>query len=287
MKFPNIFTPVLSISPADSHALNSALSHVKIKFANTNIFLTNKELELIQPLTPTDSKDSNQHIEILQSHQSKNSEYVCEAEAKRDSLARDDIINNTSLNPKALLIFIGGFMDSMHLVVFRQFAFFAQGDFVRLPNFCAKMYATFNSKALFSSLLPALVVQGYEPYIFAHSWGSANICKVLHKLDSAPNPLPKDSIKLLVTLDPVGYWKLHQKPQSIQHWCNIYIGDKFSHLKYSNICTYFGHAWNHCSGADSEIMLDNLHSKTKSAKIIHHASISTMLQAFNTANIPY
>lgn len=286
MNFPNIFTPVLSISPADSRTLNSTFSHAKIKFANTNIFLTNKELELIEPLTPADSKDSNQHIETLHFHQSKSAECGREAKMKCDLLTREDTINDTEPNPKALLIFIGGFMDSMHLVVFKQFAFFTQGDFVHLPNFCAKMYVTFNSKTLFCSLLPALVAQGYEPYIFAHSWGGANICKVLHRLDSAQNPLPKNSIKLLVTLDPVGYWKLRQKPRNLQHWCNIYIGDKFSHLKYSNICTYFGHAWNHCNAADSDIMLDNLHSKTKNAKILHHASISTMLQAFNDANTP-
>ncbi|MGI0406690.1 hypothetical protein ACRE1S_04965 [Helicobacter himalayensis] len=288
MKFPNIFTPVLNISSVDSCALNSALSRAKIKFTNTNIFLTSKELGLIQPLTPRDSTDSNQHHRISQFHQPKNIKYVCEAETKRNFLPQGDAGSEIkSPNPKALLIFIGGFMDSVHLVVFRQFAFFAQGDFAHLPNFCAKMYATFNSKTLFSSLLPALVAQGYESYIFAHSWGGANICKVLHKLDSTPNPLPKDSIKLLVTLDPVGYWKLRQKPRSIQHWCNIYIGDKLSHLKYSNICTYFGRAWNHCNAANSEIILDNLHSKSKSDKILHHASISTMLQAFNTAKIPY
>lgn len=184
-------------------------------------------------------------------------------------------------NPKALLIFIGGFMDSKHLVVFREFASFTQNKWSKFAMITAKAYATFNSKALFGAWLPILIAQGYELYIIAHSWGAANISKVLSAFGNSKNPLPKNSIKLLVTLDPVGYWHLKQKPTNTQKWINIYIKDKWRVLKASNLCSYVGHAWNHCSSADKEIVLTNYHSNSMSDRILHHASVASMLEALH------
>ena len=189
----------------------------------------------------------------------------------------------TSRDYKHIIIFVGGLMDSYHHVVFREFAQFVNGSYQKLAHipFCAKIYTTFDSKALFYACLPTLINAGYYPYIFAHSWGAANITKVLATLHLAPQSIP-----LLVTMDPVGYWRLKEKPQSIQKWVNIYIADKWQHITPPNICTYFGHAWNHCISADREIAVQNYHISTKSAKnqkIITHASIRTMLHYFNTS----
>ncbi|MCI6218172.1 MAG: hypothetical protein MR629_06565 [Helicobacter sp.] len=184
-------------------------------------------------------------------------------------------------NPKVLLIFIGGFMDSKHLAVFREFASFTQNKCSKFATITAKAYATFNSKALFRAWLPILIDQEYELYIISHSWGAANILKVLSAFEKSKNPLPKNSIKLLITLDPVGYWRLKQKPTNIQKWINIYIEDKWRVLKVSNLCSYIGHAWNHCNNADKEIILTNYHSNGISDKILHHASVGSMLKAFN------
>lgn len=181
-----------------------------------------------------------------------------------------------------IIVFIGGLMDSYHRVVFREFAQFRQGTYPKLAHipFGAKIYTTFDHKALFSSWLPLLIDSGYRPYIFAHSWGAANICKVLSRLVLVPRAIP-----LLVTMDPVGYWHLAQKPSSVELWVNLYVADKWRHITSPNICTYIGHAWNHCASADIEIMLKNHHSHTKSdknCKIIAHASIRTMIESFNT-----
>lgn len=184
---------------------------------------------------------------------------------------------------KNLIIFIGGLMDSYHRVVFREFASFKQDSYPKLAYipFAGKIYTTFDHKNLFTSWLPHLIASGYCPYIFAHSWGAANICKLLSCLNLAPNSIP-----LLVTMDPVGYWHLEHKPPSIAQWVNLYIADKWHYITPPNICTYIGHAWNHCKAADIEIPLKNYHSQyrsDKNTKIIAHASIRTMIQTFNTS----
>lgn len=217
-------------------------------YTQTNLFFSNTESSTIIELTPPQSSQSPQPA-----------------------------------GDKNLIVFIGGLMDSHHRVLFREFASFRQGSYPRLAHipFVGKIYTTFDHRALFASWLPHLIASGYHLYIFAHSWGAANICKLLSRLTLAPASIP-----LLVTMDPVGYWRLAHKPQSIGVWVNIYVADKWRHITPPNICTYIGRAWNHCRAADTEIVLKNYHSHTKSdknRKIIAHASIRTMMETFNTS----
>lgn len=203
--------------------------------------------------------------------------------AKAMDLSCDEQKNSNT--HKNLVIFIGGLMDSYHRVVFREFAQFQQESYPKLAHipFGAKIYTTFNHKNLFTSWLPFLVDSGYHLYIFAHSWGAANICKVISRLNLTPASIP-----LLTTMDPVGYWIPRYKPQGIKLWVNLYIADKWQHITPPNICTYIGHAWNHSKAADVNISIKNYHSHTKSdknSKIIAHASIRTMMQYFNTSNL--
>lgn len=198
-----------------------------------------------------------------------------------------------SNNPptKPVIIFVGGFLDSFHQVVFREFATFSQDSYPQLSNipFVAKVYSTFSCEKLFTLLLPEILALSYTPYIIAHSWGARNICKALKNIQDT---LPNSSIPLLLTLDPVGYWQPTQPIQCIEQWVNIYIADKWRHFfKTSNICTFIGHAWNECKYANKNIAIKNKHLSSMSDKKalntrktpINHASIRTMLSVFDNA----
>ncbi|MGX3098006.1 hypothetical protein [Helicobacter sp. 23-1046] len=194
--------------------------------------------------------------------------------------------NNQS---QPIIIFVGGFLDSIHRVVFREFASFTLdscAQFSSIP-FVAKIYTTFYCKRLFVSLLPEILALGYTPYIIAHSWGASNICKALENLKEK---LPRNSIPILLTLDPVGYWRPTHEIECVEKWVNIYIADKWKYcFKSSNICTFIGHAWNECKYANKNISIKNKHLSdisdkkfiTPRKKPINHASVRTMLSVFN------
>ncbi len=194
--------------------------------------------------------------------------------------------NNQS---KPIIIFVGGFLDSIHQVVFREFASFAIDSYTQFStiSFVAKIYTTFCCKRLFTSLLPEILALGYTPYIIAHSWGASNVCKALENLKGK---LPFNSIPMLLTLDPVGYWRPTREIECVEKWVNIYIADKWKYcFNPSNICTFIGHAWNECKYANKNISIKNKHLSnisdksfiTPRKKHINHASVRTMLQCFN------
>lgn len=196
------------------------------------------------------------------------------------------MLKNTT---KPIVIFIGGFLDSYHQVIFREFVTFTQDSCLQLAKipFVAKVYSTFSCKKLFTSLLPEILTLGYVPYIIAHSWGASNICKAL---ESCVGNLPNNAIPLLLTLDPVGYWQPSQAIKCVEKWINIYIANKWKHCcNASNICTFIGHAWNECKYANENISINNQHfnnisdkdSTNTRKKPITHASVGRMLQVFN------
>lgn len=213
----------------------------------------------------------------------------CNTESSNNNMT---LLKNSS---KPIIIFIGGFLDSIHQVVFREFAGFSNGSYSQLSHisFVAKIYSTFSCKKLFSSLLPEILALGYVPYIISHSWGASNICKAISTLNST---LPNNSIPLLLTLDPVSYWRVQMSMQCVDKWINIYIADKWRHcFNASNICTFIGRAWNECKNANINISLDNQHSNNMSdkntsttpKKTLHHASVRRMLQCFNATNFNF
>lgn len=159
-------------------------------------------------------------------------------------------------NPKAIVIFIGGFWDTIMCAVYREFEVF------NTPS-CIKIYASFDSSTLFSTYLKSLCAYQLPLFVIAHSWGGSNFYKALqHSLDTP--------LHYLLTLDPVGYHTPKIRPPYLQKWENVYIADKPSYLRRTNIIALIGHAWNAIPLSDTNIPL---------YKPAHHASISPMIAA--------
>lgn len=158
--------------------------------------------------------------------------------------------------PKAIIIFVGGFCDTIMRAVYREFVAFNE-------PFCLKLYISFKCQKLFTLWLPILTNMGLPLFIIAHSWGASNLNKVLQTKIA-------DNIHLhyLLTLDPVGYNTPHTRPSGIRLWENIYISHKIQYLRRDNIITLIGHAWNNIEVSDYNASL---------SKPAHHASINQMI----------
>lgn len=160
-------------------------------------------------------------------------------------------------NPKAIVVFIGGFCDTIMCAVYREFIAFNKKS-------CIKIYASFKSTCLFSDYLPILSQSKLPLFVIAHSWGASNFYKAMCNINS--NHI---SLHYLLTLDPVGYNTPHNRPIHINLWENVYIDAKSNNLCRTNILALIGGAWNSIKVSDNNIAL---------CSPIHHASISQMMQ---------
>ncbi|WP_334082875.1 hypothetical protein [Helicobacter typhlonius] len=170
-------------------------------------------------------------------------------------------------NPKAIVIFVGGFCDTIMCAVYRSFMAFNQKS-------CIKIYASFKSQALFSAWLPLLVQCNLPMFVIAHSWGGSNFYKALLDIESK-NANNDVNLHYLLTLDPVGYHKPKVRPLGIGYWENVYIAHKHTYLRRTNIIALIGHAWNEIAVSDSNFAL---------YKPLHHASIEQMIAATHFAD---
>lgn len=167
----------------------------------------------------------------------------------------------TNVTPKAIVIFVGGFCDTIMRAVFDSFLEFNNPD-------CIKLYASFNSLELFTSWLPQLTALNLPIFVISHSWGANNFYHALKALNNK-QALNNNALELLITLDPVGYKTPNLRPNSIKLWENIYITNKTHYLCRQNIMALIGHSWNACNFADNNLTL---------SKPNHHASIKEMLE---------
>ncbi|WP_295701801.1 hypothetical protein [uncultured Helicobacter sp.] len=161
-------------------------------------------------------------------------------------------------NPKAIVIFVGGFCDTIMCAVYRAFIAFDE------PS-CLKIYTSFKIQHLFTSWLVPLVQCKLPIFVIAHSWGASNFYKALQNLDSK-----NVSLEYLLTLDPVGYHLPHTRPIDIKLWENVYIANKWAYLRRPNIVALIGHPWNAIKVSDRNIIMH---------KPAHHASIMAMIEA--------
>ncbi|MCH5313017.1 MAG: hypothetical protein J1E28_01270 [Helicobacter sp.] len=163
-------------------------------------------------------------------------------------------------NPKAIVIFIGGFCDTIMCAVFKNFIIFNEES-------CLKIYASFNSKTLFSAWLPLLAKSHLPLFVIAHSWGANNFYKALNNLNQNAHQV---ALHYLLTLDPVGICVPKTRPPHIKLWENVYIAAKHTHLRRPNIAALIGGAWNALDVSDYNIALQ---------KPNHHASINQMIES--------
>ena len=161
-------------------------------------------------------------------------------------------------NPKAIVIFIGGFCDTIMRAVFREFVGFKTES-------CLKIYASFKSRNLFALWLPILMEQNLPIFVITHSWGASNFYKALCDIQSSCNI----SLHYLLTLDPVGFTSHTLRPNGIRLWENVYIKNKAKNLRRPNIVALIGRAWNEVTISDYNTFLDSPY---------HHASIHQMIQ---------
>lgn len=170
-------------------------------------------------------------------------------------------------NPKAIVIFIGGFCDTIMRAVFREFASFEVES-------CLKIYASFKSRNLFASWLPTLMEQNLPIFVITHSWGASNFYKALCDMQSS-----HISLHYLLTLDPVGFTPHTYRPSGIRLWENIYIKNKLKNPRRPNIIALIGRPWNEVAISDYNAFLDSASLDSS----IHHASIHQMIQASHFA----
>ncbi|WP_110581822.1 hypothetical protein [Helicobacter cinaedi] len=172
-------------------------------------------------------------------------------------------------NPKAIVIFIGGFCDTIMRAVFREFASFKAES-------CLKIYASFKSRTLFASWLPVLMKQNLPLFVITHSWGASNFYKALCDIQNSC----LIALHYLLTLDPVGFTPHTHRPNGIRLWENIYIKNKSKNPRRPNIIALIGHPWNEVAISDYNAFLDSTSLDSTSLDFAcHHASIHQMIQA--------
>lgn len=162
-------------------------------------------------------------------------------------------------HPKAIVIFIGGFCDTIMRAVFREFVGFKVES-------CLKIYASFKSRTLFALWLPILMQQNLPIFVITHSWGASNFYKALCDIQNSSHI----SLHYLLTLDSVGFTPHTRRPNGIRLWENIYIKNKIKNPRRPNIAALIGYPWNEIAISDYNAFLDSP---------FHHASIHQMIQA--------
>ena len=162
---------------------------------------------------------------------------------------------------RELVIFVGGFFDSVYRVVFYSFCDFLKEGLGRGTGRLA-FYATFNSLRLFEGWIPRLLAAGFRISFIAHSWGAAMAVKLCLR-----KPL---DVENLITLDCVGRFRIDRRPSGIGSWENIYVADYFAAFHRSNLAALIGGAKGAIPFADSNIAM---------GAPANHASVSLMLDA--------
>ncbi|MWV62841.1 hypothetical protein DCO58_02055 [Helicobacter saguini] len=166
-----------------------------------------------------------------------------------------------NVDSKNILCFIGGFVDSHYLLMYRAFRLSLEREFcinnVRDFN---SMYITFNCYDFLRDFMPRALSNGFRFYILAHSWGAKNIIRLCLKYDF--------SVEFLLSLDCVGHFKITHRPQNIKLWENIYISDFSLEYSRANLAALIGHGQQFIKYADFNIGLTPPH---------HHASLQEMI----------
>lgn len=147
---------------------------------------------------------------------------------------------NAVPSPKAFVLFVGGFCDTMMCAVYRNFIAF------QAPH-TLKAYVSFNCRKFLISWLPAVARTSLPMMMVAHSWGARNAYWALNALEST-------RIEYFLTLDSVGYKTPKNHPKNIAFWENVYIAQREVFEK-SNILAIMGNAWNSVKYADSNLEL--------------------------------
>ncbi|RDU73344.1 hypothetical protein CQA66_01365 [Helicobacter aurati] len=205
---------------------------------------------------------------ILDSHiDSLNVNSMCKKIDLSDKLQYGDIIE-----PQHIVIFIGGFCDSLHRTMFETFCAFIHSCYNtfykkhkrtanNIPIAPCTMYTTFNCYSFLHSFLHSLLQYGLQISIIAHSWGAKNILRLcLHENYAIDN---------LLTLDCVGHFAITHRPNRIVHWENIFIEEYFELYHRSNLAALLGGAKGSIAFADDNIPI------TYPA---NHASVTSMLE---------
>lgn len=187
----------------------------------------------------------------------------------------ESLHNTESQASPHIVLFVGGFCDSIYRVVFEAFISFIQSyyafyidaaqnnqhdkiSYVPTPYI---LYSTFNCFDAFASFIPKILARGFNISIISHSWGAKNILRLCLHYDF--------DIENLISLDCVGHFKITHRPRRIKHWENIFIANYFESYHRSNLAALIGGAKGKIIFADSNL---SLHYPA------NHASVAQMLE---------
>jgi len=162
------------------------------------------------------------------------------------------LITNLSLpnNPtKPLLIFVGGALDHRYKPllegVYQPYHFYHS-------HHQDIHYALHSERKSILKWVKHWHDHAQSVCLIGHSWGCQSILDTAHKIEL------KNSIDLLITLDPVSRKFINQrakKPHSVKRWLNVYIDGKQSRLERSNLIAILGGRWDYRENADENICL--------------------------------
>ena len=200
--------------------------------------------------------------------------------------SKAQINKRTTECKKTLVVFIGGFADSIYQPLL---------DNVFAPY--EKKYGHGNERrqdVCYSEhgggKVPPLMKEWFKAnqkiVLVGHSWGGDRVVQLALKNPDIP-------IELLVTLDPVSYSSQHIKPKNVKRWINSYVqyevkcvvSDLFkdiSTIKNGNSIAVLGHPWQYCNGADKNFIVNK--NKNGTLNKISHANASAMFRNSGAEN---
>ena len=156
-------------------------------------------------------------------------------------------------NPnKTLIIFVGGALDHHYKPLF---AGVYLPYHLRHSHRQSIVYAGHRECKVILKQVTHWQDHGQSICLVGHSWGCQTILDVAHKIAD------RNSIEVLVTLDPVSRRFINQrskKPSSVKQWFNVYIDVKQSPFESSNRIALLGGRWNYRKNADKNIQLQRL-----------------------------
>lgn len=178
---------------------------------------------------------------------------------------------------KTLVLFVGGFFDSVSQVMFGCAQNYAaqQGRAAMQDVY----YRGYGVPGYMGKLAVSYQKAGQRVILVGHSWGA----------DAAIHGIVPQLIRpadFVATLDPVGRFpgKPRQKPANIESWVNVYVDyTKAVWLNRPNIIARIGGPWQHVDCADENHVVRPSQHFTANLEP-HHASVDAMLALVHMPN---
>ncbi len=148
-------------------------------------------------------------------------------------------------NCPTLIVVMGGFMDGNHGFAYSICAVLRDLIKDRVPYHL--FYREHDEANDVRHLVNFYARHGCKVIIIGHSWGgSSSIMRVAAKV-TVP-------IQLMISLDPVGFFRPRGKLSHVRRWVNVYVDyQKANYARHNNVAR-LGLPWEHCVMADVNVL---------------------------------